>query len=115
MPPSGCPIIEACAQHCWLKKGCRRCQEVEERAKPALPGLAMAEQGSTVQEETAVKEVAGVAKSAFGFPVPPAKFYARARVSKVEKSHQQNSNYPCTCIPLRPVIGKKAVQGGEVS
>ncbi|CAM9992042.1 unnamed protein product, partial [Sphacelaria rigidula] len=31
MPPDGCPTIEACARHGWLKAECHRCQQVRER------------------------------------------------------------------------------------
>lgn len=69
--PTGCPEIPACAQHGRLKHGCRRCEDVEKQAAAA------------------VAVVGGGTRLMLGAPLPPAKFYTRAMVSRLIPGQNQ--------------------------
>ena len=75
LPPSGCPAIPACAQHSRLKEGCRRCEEVARSAAAAkaVPSAAHEAEGRGAMSTPQ-------ARVFLGLPVPPVKFYTRARV-----------------------------------
>jgi len=71
--PIGCPAIPACAQHSRLKHGCRCCEDVAQRSAAA---------SAPAEDEGESEETARDARGPLGLPLPPAKFYKRARVSR---------------------------------
>lgn len=75
LPPSGCPVIPACAQHSRQKEGCRRCEEVARSAEAdeTVPSAAIEAEGRSALS-------APEARAFLGLPVPPVKFFTRARV-----------------------------------
>lgn len=99
LPPDGCPAIPACAQHSRLKEGCHRCEEVTRLATAAVESVVP----NAAAREAAASEVEGRGASKktlstlstrgeeeprvlLGLPIPPVKFYTRARVRATRTS-----------------------------
>lgn len=74
-PPSGCPPIPACASHSRIKEGCRSCEEATQAAAAGGVDVTHELEGG----EGCTLKQPGV-RSSLGLPLPPAKFYTRARV-----------------------------------
>lgn len=75
-PPSGCPSIPACPQHSRLKAGCWCCEDVAE----------LVASDEKVPMHTRKRERTRTlprpeGSSYLGLPLPPSKFYTRAKAS----------------------------------